>query len=70
MPDLINIWNPKFELYFSDQNNRPVLVQILKKNYDGDVFNLVGTDNPVEVIWDSDDDIYSPSEAQDVSLTY
>ena len=50
----------KFELYFSDQNNRPVLVQILKKNYDGDVFNLIGTDNPVEVIWDSDDDIYSP----------
>ena len=60
MPDLINRWNPKFELYFSDQNNRPVLVQILKKNYDGDVFNLVGTSNPVEVIWDSDDDIYSP----------
>jgi hypothetical protein len=60
MLKFLNTWNPKFELYFSDQNNRPVLVQILKKNYDGDVFNLVGTDNPVEVIWDSDDDIYSP----------
>jgi len=60
MPDLINKWNPKFELYFSDQNNRPVLVQISKKNYDGDVFNLVGTGNPIEITWDSDDDIYSP----------
>ena len=53
-------WNPKFQLYFTDQNNRPVLVQISKKNYLGEVFDLVGTENPVEIIWETDDNIYSP----------
>lgn len=24
-------WNPKFQLYFTDQNKRPVLMQISKK---------------------------------------
>jgi len=68
--DLIIKYNPKFELYFSDQNNRPVLVQILQKNYVGDVYNLVGTDNPVEIIWDSDDDIYSPIKGSRCKLNF
>lgn len=53
-------WNPKFQLYFTDQNKRPVLMQISKKNYLGEVFDLVGTENPVEIIWETNDDIYSP----------
>lgn len=53
-------WNPKFQLYFTDQNKRPVLIQISKKNYLGEVFDLVGTENPVEIIWETNDDIYSP----------
>ena len=70
LTDLVIQYNPKFELYFSDQNNRPVLLQILKKNYDGDVFNLVGTDNPVEIIWDSDDDVYSPIKGSRCKLNF
>ena len=68
--DLVVQWNPKFELYFSDQNNRPVLLQILKKDYDGDVFNLIGTDNPVEIIWESDDDVYSPIKGSRCKLNF
>lgn len=54
------IYGLKYELFFSDLQQRQFKVEIHKKNYDGAVSNLVGTGNPVEIIWDKDDDIYSP----------
>lgn len=57
----------KYELFFSDLENRRFKIEILEKNYITDPFGigtqplqLVGTDNPCEIIWDADDDIYSP----------
>ena len=50
----------KYELFFQDVEERRLKVEILKKGYTGSVYALVGTDNPVEIIWSGDDDIYSP----------
>ena len=57
----------KFELFFSDLEDRQIKVEILKKDYlnvDGGetetIFPLIGTENPVQITWESDDDIYSP----------
>jgi hypothetical protein len=50
----------KYELFFQDVEERRLKVEILKKGYTGSVSELVGTDNPVEIIWSGDDDIYSP----------
>ena len=57
----------KYELFFSDLENRRFKIEILEKNYITDPFGLgtqpiqiIGTDNPCEIIWDADDDIYSP----------
>ena len=50
----------KYELFFQDVEERRLKVEILKKGYSGAVSALVGTENPVEIIWSGDDDIYSP----------
>lgn len=53
-------YGDKFKLYFVDAQNNPRELTIQKKNYSGDVKDLVGTSDPVILKWDSDDDIYSP----------
>ena len=50
----------KFELFFQDVEERRFKVEILKKGYSGTVKSLVGTGDPVEIIWEGNDDIYSP----------
>lgn len=50
----------KYELDFSDVKGNKRSVQILKKNYVGDVFAIVGTDNPVIIKYTNDDDFYNP----------
>ena len=74
----------KFELFFSDKNNRRLKVEILQKGFEPtglkwddistnfeatdklwddqteSVSGLIGTDQPVKIEWDGDDDIYSP----------
>ena len=50
----------KYELFFQDLEERRLKVEILKKGYSGSVYSLVGTDNPVEIIWTGNDDVYSP----------
>ena len=57
----------KYELFFSDLENKQFKIEILKKGYITDPFGvgtqpaqLVGTGTPCEIIWDADDDIYSP----------
>tara|TARA_R110002020_G_scaffold82173_2_gene203493 strand:- start:7260 stop:9665 length:2406 start_codon:yes stop_codon:yes gene_type:complete len=74
----------KFELFFSDKNNRRLKVEILQKDFTGtglkwedistnfeatenlwndqteSITGLIGTEEPVKIEWDGDDDIYSP----------
>lgn len=53
-------YGEKFSLQFSDVYNNPRKLSILKKNYTGAVFPLIGTDNPVVIKWDNNDDFYNP----------
>ena len=50
----------KYELDFSDIKGNKRSVQILKKDYTGDVLSMVGTDNPVVITYEQDDDFYNP----------
>lgn len=50
----------KFKLDFADVRGNPRKLEILKKDYTGDVKDLVGTESPVVLKWDADDDIYTP----------
>jgi len=50
----------KYELNFSDVKGNQRSVQILKKDYVGDVNSIVGTDNPVIIKYTNDDDFYNP----------
>lgn len=53
-------YGEKFSLLFSDVYNNPRKLSILQKNYSGTVFPLIGTDNPVVIKWDANDDFYNP----------
>jgi hypothetical protein len=53
-------YGAKFRLVFSDVKGNLRRVEILQKDYQGDVFPLVGQGNPVVIKWDGDDDFYSP----------
>lgn len=53
-------YNVKYQLIFSDDIGRPVKVEILKKNYEGAIQDVIGTGNPLTIKWDGDDDIYKP----------
>lgn len=53
-------YNVKYQLVFSDEIGRPVKVEILKKNYEGAIQDVIGTGNPLTIKWDGDDDIYKP----------
>lgn len=50
----------KFRLEFSDTKGNYRVAEILQKDYEGDIFPLVGQKNPVIVKWEGDDDFYSP----------
>ena len=50
----------KYRLEFSDVLGYGKKVEILKKDYTGDVLPMVGTDEPVVVKWNSKNDFYSP----------
>ena len=50
----------KYELDFSDIKGNKRSVQILKKDYVGDVFAIVGTNNPVIITYTNDTDFYNP----------
>lgn len=53
-------YGEKFSLLFSDVYNNPRKLSILQKNYSGTVFPLIGTDNPVVIKWENNDDFYNP----------
>jgi hypothetical protein len=50
----------KFRLEFSDDNLKGKKIEILKDGYSGSVLPLVGTENPLQITWDQDDDFYNP----------
>jgi hypothetical protein len=56
----VAIYRVKYELQFSDVKGNGRVVQILKKDYFGAVLELIGTDNPVQISWENDDDFYNP----------
>lgn len=53
-------YGEKFSLSFADVRGNARKISILKKNYSGNVYPLIGTSNPVVIKWDSEDDFYNP----------
>ena len=50
----------KYRLEFSDVLGYGKKVEILKKDYTGDVLKMVGGANPVSISWQSSNDFYNP----------
>ena len=50
----------KFRLEFSDDLENGKKIEILKDGYTGTVYDLVGTNDPVQISWDQDDNFYNP----------
>ena len=50
----------KFRLEFSDVLGNGKKIEILQDGYTGSVLDLVGTDDPLEITWDQDDNFYNP----------
>ena len=50
----------KYRLEFSDVLGYGKKVEILKKDYTGSVFSMVGGANPVSISWQSSNDFYNP----------
>ena len=50
----------KYRLEFSDVLGNGKKIEILKDGYSGSVLPLIGTDEPLSIKWDGDDDFYSP----------
>jgi hypothetical protein len=48
----------KFRLEFADTKGNYRVAEILQKDYDGDIFPLIGQANPVIIKWEGDDDFY------------
>ena len=56
----VDSYNVKYRLIFSDVLGHGKKVEILKKNYSGDVYPMIGGSNPVKISWQSSDDFYKP----------
>ncbi len=50
----------KYEIKFSDNRGHKRTLEILKKDYEGDILSLVGTETPAILRYSSSDDIYNP----------
>jgi len=50
----------KYELKFSDNRGHKRTLEILKKDYEGDILPIVGTDSPVIIRYKNQDDFYYP----------
>ena len=48
----------KFRLEFSDDLENGKKIEILKDGYTGTVYDLIGTNDPVQISWDQDDNFY------------
>ena len=50
----------KYRLEFSDVLGYGKKVEILKRDYTGDILPMIGSANPVIISWQSSNDFYSP----------
>ena len=50
----------KYELKFSDNRGHKRTLEILKKDYEGDILPIVGTGSPVIIRYENQDDFYNP----------
>ena len=50
----------KYELKFSDLKGNKRTLEIMKKDYEGEILPVVGTDSPVIISYDNQDDFYNP----------
>lgn len=50
----------KYELKFSDNRGHKRTLEILKKDYEGDVLPIVGTGSPAIIRYENQDDFYNP----------
>jgi len=50
----------KFKLEFDDVSGTQFKLEILKNNYSGSISDLIGGENPVQLDWTANDDVYSP----------
>ena len=53
-------YDVKYRLDFTDVIGYPYRVEILKKDYDGPIYPLVGGKDPVKITWQSSNDFYKP----------
>ena len=54
------VYRVKYELDFTDVKGNNRVIQILKKGYFGEVYDLIGTDDPCNIVWENNDDFYNP----------
>ena len=52
-------YRTKFQLTFDDVKGNSRTVEILKKNYFGQIYEMIGTGEPVVIKWENDDDFYN-----------
>ena len=50
------VYRVKYELDFTDVKGNNRVIQILKKGYFGEVYDLIGTDDPCNIVWENNDD--------------
>ena len=60
----------KYRLEFSDVLGNGKKIEILKNNYSATVLDIVGTDDPCEISWESDENIYSPIKGSQCILNF
>ena len=60
----------KYQLSFSDVLGNGKQIQILKKNYSGDVLPIIGTGNPLTITWNAKEDFYSPIIGSSCTLNF
>ena len=58
----------KYRLQFSDLQNNPRKVEIWQNNYSGDVLPMIGTDSPVTIEYQSDNDFFKPIQGSKCNL--
>ena len=58
----------KYRLDFSDTEGNKRRLEILKKDYVGDVLPIIGTGDPVSIKWEQDNDFYDPIIASNCEI--
>lgn len=53
-------YGTKFKLEFSDVKGNLRRIEILQKDYAGEIYPLIGQANPCVIKWEGDDDFYTP----------